>query len=41
MDEDWPAPRSFETYWRVRNELEGPAAEQFAALTRSTERRAS
>ena len=41
MDEDWPAPRSFETYWRVRNELEGPAADQFAALTRSTERRAS
>jgi phenylacetic acid degradation operon negative regulatory protein len=39
MDEDWPAPRSFEIYWRVRDELEDAAAEQFANLTTGAERR--
>jgi hypothetical protein len=39
MDEDWPAPRSFEIYWRVRNGLEEAATAQFAALTSDTERR--
>ncbi len=39
MDDDWPALRSYEVYWGVRNGLEEAAAEQFAAFTIDGERR--
>ncbi|WP_433496554.1 PaaX family transcriptional regulator [Sphaerimonospora sp. CA-214678] len=32
MDAEWPAPRSCEVYWRVRDELAEASAVEFAAL---------
>jgi phenylacetic acid degradation operon negative regulatory protein len=42
MDEDWPADRSYEVYWAVRNALDEASTEQFTALAADgAQRRAS